>query len=190
MSRTPSFVKIFGALFGLLLAVIVGGLALLSWRVGAQAGQVSWPSIQHRIHDEFPEVEQLPVESLNAWLGSAETPPPLLLDVRQEPEYRISHLRGAVRVEPGQSDPVLPAGVTKDTPIVAYCSVGYRSSALAARLSELGYTRVANLEGSIFEWANKGYPVVRDGREVRQVHPYDERWGRLLDAELHAYPED
>lgn len=189
MSKPSPFVLIFGVLFGLLLVVIAVGLVMLSTRVGARAGQVTWPSIERRIHHEFPGIEQLTVESLSTWLESDE-PPPLLLDVRKEAEYGVSHLRGAVRVEPGAELPGLPAGVGTDTPIVAYCSVGYRSSRLAAQLEEAGYTRVANLKGSIFEWANKGHPVVRDGREVRQVHPYDERWGRLLDAELHFYPAD
>ena len=78
----------------------------------------------------------------------------------------------------------------RDAPIVTYCSVGYRSSAVAERLEEQGYTRVWNLEGSIFEWANQGLPVVRDGEEVSQVHPYNRRWGRLLDKQLRAYSSD
>ena len=51
-------------------------------------------------------------------------------------------------------------------------------------LTERGYGAVRNLEGSIFEWANAGHPVYREGREVSEVHPYDEEWGRLLDREL------
>ena len=38
----------------------------------------------------------------------------------------------------------------------------------------------------IFEWANEGRPVVRDGREVEAVHPYDAVWGRLLAPERRA----
>ncbi len=139
------------------------------------------------IRAEFPDVEQISVEELSEWLASEDARPPLLLDVREEAEYRVSHLRGAVRVDPDDPEPELPAGVDQETPIVAYCSVGYRSSALAERLMALGYTDVRNLEGSIFEWANRGLPVFRDGMEVRQVHPYDRRWGRLLDEELRAY---
>jgi hypothetical protein len=30
-------------------------------------------------------------------------------------------------------------------------------------------------------------PVYRDDRIVRQVHPYDETWGELLNRELRAY---
>ena len=109
--------------------------------------------------------------------------------MREEAEYRVSHLRDAVRVDPDHMAS-LPVDIPRDAPIVTYCSVGYRSSALAERLMEQGFTRVKNLEGSIFEWANRGLPVVRDGREVRQVHPYDWRWGKLLDEELRAYSVD
>ncbi len=150
---------------------------------------VAWPAVRQAIRAEFPEVAQISTDELRNWLASGD-PPPVLLDVREEAEYRVSHLPGAVRIDPGDGDPVLPAGVGKETPIVAYCSVGYRSSALVARLMEQGYTDVRNLEGSIFEWANKGLPVVRDGEEVRQVHPYDRKWGRLLDKELRTYSVD
>jgi hypothetical protein len=57
--------------------------------------------------------------------------------------------------------------------------VGYRSARLAKKLQETGYSHVINLEGSIFEWYNHGYPVV--AREpVRRVHPYNRLWGLLL----------
>ncbi len=148
---------------------------------------VAWPAVKQMIRAEFPAVEQISTQELNEWLASGAAP--LLLDVREEAEYRVSHLPGAVRVDPDGAV-ALPAGTAKDTPIVAYCSVGYRSSAFAARLTEQGYTGVRNLEGSIFEWANRGLPVVRDGREVRQVHPYARRWERLLDIELRAYSVD
>ncbi len=149
---------------------------------------VAWPAVKQRIRAEFPGVEQLQPAELDAWLASGDAPP-LLLDVRPAAEYRVSHLRGAVRVDPW-AQPALPAGIGKDHPIVTYCSVGYRSSIVAERLMEQGYTRVQNLEGSIFEWANQGRPVVRDGREVRQVHPYSRRWQRLLDQELRATSVD
>ena len=48
-----------------------------------------------------------------------------------------------------------------------------------------------DLEGSIFEWANSGHPVVRgedSAREVpvSEVHPFDDRWGLLLSEELRS----
>ena len=143
---------------------------------------LSWGPLKKAIRGEFPAVEQLSVAELAAWLESAEGPRPLLLDARSEEEYGVSHLRGALRVDPDAGPEALPEGIARDAPIVAYCSVGYRSSALVRRLTEAGYTDVRNLEGSIFEWANQGLPVYRGDREVRRVHPY----GRRLDEELHA----
>lgn len=139
------------------------------------------------VRAEFPSAPQISAEDLARELEGAEGEKPLLLDVREEKEYRVSHLPGAVRVAPGTKLPEPLEDLDRSTPIVAYCSVGYRSSQLVERLREEGFTHVANLEGSIFEWANRGYPLERDGKQVREVHPYDEEWGRLLDPALRAY---
>ncbi len=157
---------------------------------GCQSGP-SWPSIEEKIHSDFPDVTRITPEELAAKLESRDGPKPLLLDVREPEEYAVSHLPGAIRVQPGSDASEALASIPKDTSIVTYCSVGYRSSELVKRLMEQGFVNVVNLEGSIFEWANKGYPVERDGAVVEQVHPYDAEWGELLDSKLHAYePSD
>ena len=69
--------------------------------------------------------------------------------------------------------------------IVLYCSAGVRSCSAAASLIRSGLENVFNLQGSIFQWANERRPVIRDGKAVNVVHPYDHRWGVLLDSELH-----
>ena len=174
----------FRAAWPFLLTVVVL-LAILA--VSLYRGHdLAWGPLKKAIRGEFPAVEQLSTAELAAWLERPEGPRPLLLDARSVEEYEVSHLPGAVRVDPDAEPPTLPDGLAKDVPIVAYCSVGYRSSVLANRLMEAGYSEVWNLEGSIFEWANEGRPVYRGDREVRQVHPYDRRWGRLLDRDLHA----
>jgi rhodanese-related sulfurtransferase len=146
-----------------------------------------WESVKSWVRADFPEAPQISVEELERELEANKGVKPVLLDVREEREYAVSHLPGAIRVEPGTETPELLEGLDRATPIVAYCSVGYRSSQLVERLREQGFTNVSNLEGSIFEWANRGYPVERDGQEVHEVHPFDEEWGRLLDPSLRAY---
>jgi 3-mercaptopyruvate sulfurtransferase SseA len=78
------------------------------------------------------------------------------------------------------------AGAPKDARVVTYCSVGVRSAAMADRLREAGYVNVVHMNGSIFQWANEGRPLERDGRPAETVHPYDAEWGRLLDARRRA----
>jgi len=146
---------------------------------------LSWKEVHDMVHRDFPDVESVSVEELNRRLESDAAP--VLFDVREEAEYDVSHLRGAQRVEPGSDAAELTETLDPDTPIVAYCSVGYRSSELVQKLTALGFTHVKNLDGSIFAWANAGFPVERDGVEVHEVHPFDDRWGTLLHEDLRAY---
>ena len=148
------------------------------------AQNVSWAAVQTALRARYPGVPHLSTEALAERLaGSA---PPLLLDVRTAEEYGVSHLQGAVHIDPNAHDFDVLRDLPNDAPIVTYCSVGYRSAALAERLEAAGFSAVYNLEGSLFKWANEGRPVYRAGRRVHEVHPYDARWGLLLDKALRA----
>jgi 3-mercaptopyruvate sulfurtransferase SseA len=74
---------------------------------------------------------------------------------------------------------------------VVYSSAGYRGARVAEWLRNLGYTSVVNLAGGIFKWANEGRPLFRqEGRPAALVHPYDQRWGMLLDGRYKAQAPD
>ncbi|MEY2529462.1 MAG: hypothetical protein QOJ05_1552 [Verrucomicrobiota bacterium] len=135
-----------------------------------------------KIRADFPEVRRTTTSELAAALAGKNKP--VLLDVRTRAEFDVSHLEGAIRVEPGSG----PAAISfpKDKPIVTYCSVGYRSAAFAKKLSQAGYRNGTNLEGSIFRWANENRPLVRDGAPTDKVHPYNRIWGLLLDKSHRA----
>ena len=137
-------------------------------------------SIKREIREDFPDVRIVTTEELAGWLAA----PPVLLDARAPREYEVSHLRGARRALTEAEAVEALRGVNKNERIVVYCSVGLRSARLARALQARGFTRVYNLEGSIFQWANESRPVYRDGRPAHKVHPYDEHWGALLDARL------
>jgi len=162
-------------------------MAMVSAGLMACTQELQWSAIDGLVATEFPGVEQLSTDSLARLLdvsvGSAR---PLLLDVRSEAEYGVSHLAGALHVDP--DDTVLSFLDTLSTtrPIIAYCSVGVRSSRMVERLTGRGFDRAANLQGSIFKWANEGREVVRDGVPVREVHPYDPFWARMLDESLRS----
>ena len=145
------------------------------------------------VRERYPEVPQLSPEALRAALGEASSEEagspaaPLVLDIREPKEFAVSHLPGARLAPDLESALEILQGEEKSRPVVVYCSVGYRSSGLAEELRERGFSDVKNLEGSIFAWANAGYPVVREGQPVREVHPYNRRWGRFLAPSLWAF---
>ena len=161
------------------------GLAILSI-VRYSGPSLEWPALLAEIRDRYPDVQQMSTRDLHDRLSSPQGPGPVLIDVRKHEEYSVSHLSGALRADSLPDAMAHLGDVETDRPIVVYCSVGYRSSALARELQGRGFTRVYNLEGSIFKWANEGLPVYRNEQPVSVVHPFNRRWGTLLGDAHHA----
>ncbi len=159
-------------------------LACCACLFAAPSGGIRWTLIRSRIAKEFPSVQQITTHDLAAWLADGKRAKPALLDVRAPEEFAVSHLPGARRVDPDAT--AAQVGLAKDAPIVTYCSVGYRSSGLADRLRQAGYSRVRNLDGSIFQWANEDRPLVRDGGPATLVHPFGGMWSGMLKKERRA----
>lgn len=140
---------------------------------------VSWRLIKLLIQLQFPEIKQLSTQDLAAWLSNEQITPPLLLDARTPEEYQVSHLLNAQLVCDNLED-LNKQKIDVSTPIVVYCSVGYRSAAIARHLQAQGYGNVFNLSGSIFQWVNEYRPVYQAQTIVTQVHPYNKLWQYLL----------
>lgn len=104
----------------------------------------------------------------------------LFLDAREKEEYHISHLPGAKYLGYDNFNPNILEKVNKNSKIVVYCSIGYRSEKIATKLRNLGFTNVFNLYGSIFEWSNKSYPVYQNKKQVFEVHTYNKKWSQWV----------
>ena len=105
----------------------------------------------------------------------------VLLDVREAKEYAVSHLPEARLCGYEAFDWEQVRRLPKDTLILVYCSVGYRSERMGEALIKEGYTQVYNLYGGIFEWVNQGNALLNDqGKTTEQVHSYNRRWAKWL----------
>ena len=100
-------------------------------------------SIREVIRKKFPDVRQLSTADLAAWLADTNRPAPFLVDAREPEEFQVSHLRGARNLTAVKA--VKAAVQSGAPPVVVYCSVGYRSSALVEKLQKAGLTNVFNL---------------------------------------------
>ena len=141
-------------------------------------GQLSWSRINAYLDSSYPQVQSITTSELAALPSAAKQP--VLLDVREEPEYLLSHIPGAQRFTSTASFTLLD----KTQPIVVYCSVGVRSAEIAKKLSDSGYSNVRNLRGSLFMWANENRPL--QGQSNNTVHQYNKRWGQLLNESKRA----
>ncbi len=108
-----------------------------------------------------------------------------LFDVREPEEFGVSHIENALNL--GTAEQIAAVIVDTGAPIIVYCSVGYRSAGVAERLQEMGFTNVLNLQHSLFEWANHGYPMVNAMGRTTRVHPFNRPWGALVEESLHSY---
>lgn len=172
-------VSAFGRLVGFWVFLVTGAVVF-----GFDPDEDGMQGIRQLVRKRFPEVRQLSTGELASWLIDTNRPKPVLLDVRRPEEFAVSHLRSARRVDPGAGPGVLKEILATNVPVIVYCSVGYRSSELARRLIKAGITNVFNLEGSIFQWANEGRPIVNEYGPTNKVHPYSTRWGALLKPEV------
>lgn len=105
----------------------------------------------------------------------------VFLDSRERAEYDVSHIKGARFVGYDNFSLDTVKDIPKTTPIVVYCSVGYRSEKISEQLIAAGFENVSNLYGGIFEWKNQGHTVVNPaGDTTEEVHAYNRSWGVWL----------
>ena len=106
----------------------------------------------------------------------------LFLDAREIEEFNVSHIPNARYVGYDNFGIDDVDDLDKDTPIVIYCSIGYRSDRIGGQLKKAGFTNVSNLFGSIFEWANVGLPMVdKNNKTTKRLHTYNKRWSQWVD---------
>lgn len=184
--RSPGGRSLLGAFLVIVVVPILIGAAVV-----LLAGRsVAFEVVRRLTVRKFPNVQWIDAASLARWREDSGRTPPLIVDARTPIEFQVSHLPDAVLMDARRPSLRPLRGLAPNTPIVAYGSTGYRGARLAHWLEAQGYTNASNLRGGIFRWANDGRPVVRDGRSTVEVHPYDQRWGLLLESRHRARAPD
>ncbi|KAF5410534.1 MAG: MBL fold metallo-hydrolase [Euryarchaeota archaeon] len=86
----------------------------------------------------------------------------LVLDVRDEDEWRDGHIEGAMHIYVGQLESRL-SEVPRDRPITVVCNVGHRASLAASILMRAGYTNVCcDVLGSMKAWSVSDFPIEKE----------------------------
>lgn len=86
-----------------------------------------------------------------------ETPKAQILDVRTPEEFASEHIDNAVNINwLGDSFVSGAEKFDKSKPVFVYCKIGGRSSKAAAKLAELGFKNIYELEGGIMKWNAAG----------------------------------
>jgi len=158
-----------------LLGGIAGAVLRGELRIGAPR---SLETLARIILRTLPEVSSVSPPDLREMMTSQRV---VLLDCRSPQEHRLSHIAGAIRVDPDMV--TAPEPLPVDARIVCYCAIGVRSMAYAAALVARGLapaSRCFNLSGGIFAWHNQRLPLVDADGPTTVVHPYSRLWRPML----------
>lgn len=85
-----------------------------------------------------------------------------LVDVRTPEEFSEGHLENAINIDVTADDfDAKVASLDKEKPVMVYCKSGGRSAKASARLKELGFKTITDLEGGITNWKSEEKPTVK-----------------------------
>lgn len=85
-----------------------------------------------------------------------------ILDVRTPEEYSEGHIQNAANYNVLASDfEDKVAVLDKEKPVMVYCKMGGRSSKAAAKLKEMGFKHIIDLEGGITSWKENNKAIVK-----------------------------
>lgn len=101
----------------------------------------------------------------------------ILLDVRSEAEFQAGHLPGALHVERGRIEWIVPE-IIKNTErtIYVYCQDGRRSGFATERLLEMGYVNVIHIADGFKGWVTAGHQIYNmHGEFILSPGGYDKK---------------
>ncbi len=109
---------------------------------------------QKLVADAKTRIREISPGEAERELGNGEA---LLIDVREEDEFRGGHAEGAVHLSKGVVEvEIEDLAPELDTPIICYCGGGGRSALVADNLQKMGYTNVRSLAGGFKAWKAAG----------------------------------
>jgi len=84
----------------------------------------------------------------------------LVLDVREDNEYKMGHVLNSRQIPLGKLDERIgELEKYKEQPIVVVCRTGARSCSAYATLGKYGFTQVYNLAGGVTAWQKANLPL-------------------------------
>jgi rhodanese-related sulfurtransferase len=112
------------------------------------------------VNDARQRVRETNVDEVKARLDRGEKF--TLVDVREESEFAVDHLPGAIHLGKGIIERDIEARFPDpNSPLVLYCGGGFRSALAADNLQKMGYTNVISMDGGIRGWRDKNFPLTK-----------------------------
>jgi rhodanese-related sulfurtransferase len=118
---------------------------------------MTYKTAQQLIADAKQQVSEITVHELRE-LQSGGTPF-TLVDVREQNEWNLGHIPGAVYIGRGVLESSVEQRIPRDARVVLYCQSGNRSALAGRTLQEMGYANVSSVAGGWRDWVGTGGEV-------------------------------
>jgi rhodanese-related sulfurtransferase len=147
-------------------AIAIAALAACAITQPALAA-ADWPdSIDHYVAQVRTTIDTI---NIDGYLAVIKDPKgALLLDVREDSEFKAGHVPGTVNVSRGRLEfrvwkPLgYPGKVDMNRKIYVQCATGGRATLAAKQLKDMGFTNVTAVVIDLAAWQKRGYPFTRD----------------------------
>ncbi|WP_373862774.1 rhodanese-like domain-containing protein [Nocardia amamiensis] len=113
-------------------------------------------------------VAELPAEFDSSVPASDDAPRPILLDVREDDEWRLGHAPGAIHI-PMVDVPARIDELENDADLYVVCRQGGRSLQVVEYLTHIGYDAI-QVRGGMVAWQQAGRPLVADGDHEAKIY--------------------
>lgn len=129
------------------------------WALTLAFAGVSGLLVANEIRSRLYGTPQLGPHAATQTMNAEDT---VVLDVREDSEYKQGHIANAVHIPLGQlKQRAKELEKFRNRTLVAYCRTGSRSNSAASLLRKQGFATVYNLAGGIVAWQNANLPVTK-----------------------------
>lgn len=143
--------------------------AVLSAVLGNSAAGLAAENWPDSIDQYVAQVRKtLQTTDMDGYLAAVRSPSgAVLLDVREDDEFKAGHVPGAVNIPRGLLEFRIwrqlgyPSQVDMGRKIYVQCRTGGRATLATKQLKDIGFTNVIAVVMNFEEWEKKGHPVVR-----------------------------
>lgn len=112
------------------------------------------------VDDARARIREIPPEQARARLAA--NPKAILMDVREDDEWKAGHAKSAQHLGKGVLERDIEARFPdKATEIIMYCGGGFRSALTCDAAQLMGYTQVASLQGGYRAMIAADWPLER-----------------------------
>ncbi|WP_298626967.1 rhodanese-like domain-containing protein [uncultured Legionella sp.] len=116
------------------------------------------PGFLALVTESKKRIKEIAPEDLKSKLDINE--PLVLIDVREDNELPTGSIPGSIHLSKGIIERDIEQKIPDlHTPIIVYCSGGFRSALVADALQKIGYTKVHSLVNGFKGWMDHGFNI-------------------------------